>query len=30
MFEAGEGAVLIRSKCVYGNMTFALSRIRND
>lgn len=30
MFAAGEGAVLLRSKCVYDNMTFALSRIRND
>lgn len=26
MLAAGEGAVLLRSKCVYDNMTFALSR----
>ncbi len=26
MLAAGERAVLLRSKCVYGNMTFALSR----
>lgn len=26
MLSAGEGAVLLRSKCVYDNMTFALSR----
>lgn len=30
MLAAGKGAVLMRSKCVYDNMTFALSRIRND
>ena len=30
MFAAGEGAVLMRSKCVYDNMTFALSRCRRE
>ena len=28
MLAAGEDAVLLRSKCVYDNMTFALARIR--
>ena len=28
MYAAGEGAVLLRSKCVYDNMTFALARSR--
>lgn len=30
MLAAGEGAVLLRSKCVYDNMTFALARCRRS
>ncbi|MBQ3694790.1 MAG: cobalt-precorrin 5A hydrolase [Synergistaceae bacterium] len=30
MLAAGECAVLLRSKCVYDNMTFALARIRRN
>ena len=30
MLAAGEGAALMRNKCVYGNMTFALSRRRRE